>query len=94
MDESVSFLDDKERSKSPQERLRWRGRIRDDHFPVEEEIYVRVEAIAADREHVCPFAIESLYPGSDGVSVNRSRFSLPTDVLFPHWSSWGLPRQR
>lgn len=66
------------------ERLALRGRATDSAFAANEKLYIRV---AFTEDDVVPVsAMKSLYPGSDGMSTNRCKYSLPADVLYPSWS--------
>lgn len=84
--ESETSLDEVEASLPVEERLRIRGRTPEPEFDDAELLYHRVKRLAQDGVHPLPKDIG--YPGSDGMSVNRGRFSKPEDVLWPHHSTW------
>lgn len=83
--ESSSFLDPAEAELSVRDRLSLRGRAPDGNFFDEERLFLRVEHLTADEQHVLPAELELIYPGSDGMSCNREKYSLPRDVCWPHW---------
>lgn len=49
---------------------------------------MRVQQLTADGQR--PLPAELGYPGTDGMSTNRERFSIPSDVLWPHHPTWGV----
>ncbi|NJK89157.1 MAG: hypothetical protein HC923_06945 [Myxococcales bacterium] len=59
-----------------------------EHFEDSELLFHRVKNVTLDGRNVPPTEIG--YPGSNGMSVNRERFSLPEDVLWPDCSTWGI----
>lgn len=86
MTEFKDFLEPGEADKPVEERLALRGREPVPEFGAAEPLYLRVERLAENGRNPLPAGLG--YPGSDGMSTNRGRFSLPEDVLWPkrlHW---------
>ncbi len=73
----------------PGKRLACNGRCADQLFSPDEPLYIRIQSVTQDGS-VPGSAIR--YPGSDGMSLNRGKYSLPGDVLYPNpeWLLWGV----
>ncbi len=62
------------------------GRLPVEHFEPDELLYFRFSSIHFTDESRLPVAAIK-FPD---FSVNRGKFSQPTDVLIPHWEGWGI----
>ena len=71
----------------PLVRLATRGRSLDPSFDSTERLFLRFSSMTEDG-YVAAASVG--YPGSDGLSCNRERYSLPEDVLFPAWPDHGI----
>lgn len=87
---SSSLLNQDEAVLAPKDRLAIRGRPIDPFFADAEELFLRFEEATSDGTRIAPASMSVSYPGSDGMSVNREKYSQPTDVLWPHWLDLGL----
>lgn len=71
---------------TPADRLAINGRFADPTFEPTELLYIRFEKHENDRVLHSQLG----YPGTDGMSLNRGRYSEPEDVLWPNWATLGV----
>lgn len=69
--------------------MAFNGRQVDPEFLPDEFLYLRIYSAEGERPSA---ATMSCYPGSDGMSVNRSKYSEPRDVLWPNHPQLGVAR--
>lgn len=71
----------------PNERLRFAGRSVDPKFEPNEDLFLRFMQMTESRR---PDPLAIPFPGSDGMSVNRGKYSLPEDARYPVWLNHGV----
>jgi hypothetical protein len=66
------------------------GRGVDPEFLAAERLFLRFADVGYTEERSSENAILSAYIHFPESSVNREKYSAPTDVLFPSWTNWGV----